>query len=139
MEDGVLCVTTRMDGPMRVQQSFAVSSTYQHPVSDIVEQSYCFCHTTLIQLGAKTIPTLSGFFSPINHSVILDNIYCIGTENTLLECFYTIIGNHMCGQLLQDEPQNVIINCEGVWYLYIQGDQSRWVCYYVAFHMCNIS
>ena len=37
MEDGVLCVTTRMSGTMKVQKSSVVSSTYQHPVSDIVE------------------------------------------------------------------------------------------------------
>ena len=33
MEGGVLCVTIGMSGPMKIQQSSVVSSTYPHPVS----------------------------------------------------------------------------------------------------------
>ena len=65
-----------------------------------------------IHLGAKIVPS-SMFNSILNHVVVLDEVYCIGNEDTLLDCSHSVIGNHLCGQFLQDETSHVAIQCQG--------------------------
>ena len=57
------------------------------------------------------------FASASNHPVLLDDVHCIGTEDKLLDCSHASIGNHLCGQFLQDHdmPSNVAIQCTGVY------------------------
>ena len=50
------------------------------------------------------------FDSIPSHPVLLDDVHCIGIENTMLECSHSTIGNHLCGE---NEPSNVAIQCQG--------------------------
>ena len=64
-------------------------------------------------LGARIVPS-SMFNSVLNHVVLLDDVYCIGNEDTLLDCSHSTIGNHLCGQfLLQDETSHIAVQCQG--------------------------
>ena len=58
------------------------------------------------------------FNSISNRPVLLDGVHCTGYEDALLECSHSAIGNHLCGQFLQDEASNVAIQCQGNVHLY---------------------
>ena len=61
--------------------------------------------------GARVLPI--PVFPASNHPIILDDVHCIGTEKMLLDCSHASIGNHICGQLLQEESVNISIQCKG--------------------------
>ena len=54
------------------------------------------------------------FDSISNHPIMLDIVDCTGTEDTLLECSHSAIGNYLCGQFIKHEPLHVAIQCQGM-------------------------
>ena len=64
-------------------------------------------------IGAAIVS--SSIFEPTaNHPVLLDDVHCIGIEDTLLGCSHSTIGYHSCGQMLTNEPSIIIaIQCQG--------------------------
>ena len=66
----------------------------------------------MFAVGANT--SLSTSFDSIsNHLVMLDDVQCSGNEDKLLDCSHSIIGSHLCGQFLQDEPSKIVVQCQG--------------------------
>ena len=70
-----------------------------------------FLSLKLILILDAEIVTLLIFDSISKRPVLLDDVHCIGTENTLWECSHSTIGKHSCGE---NEPSNVAIQCQGI-------------------------
>ena len=70
-----------------------VCCMYKHPHND--NTMHLMLHK-LQHIISSTDP-ITGYFGQGTGSIHLDNVHCIGTENSLLDCPHNGIGNHNCG------------------------------------------
>ena len=58
---------------------------------------------------ADSMPVRGAFFGSGSGQIILDNIVCIGTESSLLECHSNPIGENNC-----NHSEDAGVKCEGM-------------------------
>ena len=84
---------------------FAVSFNYKYQViCSKPENKLVFIKA----VGASVLP-FSEFGSAPSGLVLFDSVHCTGTEDSLLDCPHSSIGNHFC-----NDPSSIVaIQCKG--------------------------
>ena len=88
-----------------MQQLCAVSFNYQCQVICLKpEKKLIFIKA----VGASVMP-FSEFGSASSGLVLFDSVHCTGTEDSLLDCPHSSVGNHFCNDL----SSIVAVQCRG--------------------------
>ena len=67
----------------------------------------------IISFSVAAIPLPFSYFgSASNHLVLFDSVQCTGSEEMILECSHSTIGNHFCSQFSKDSTSSVAIQCQ---------------------------
>ena len=69
--------------------------------------------SSYLSLDAHILDYQKRFGSSENDAVV-GEVHCVGTENELLECSHSSVGNHQCWYFFYDDHPEIIISCYGM-------------------------
>lgn len=67
--------------------------------------------------GARAVHG-SVYAAASSRPVLMDDVHCTGTEDTILDCSHSSIGNHFCSKYSPNENLLVVIQCKSGALLY---------------------